>query len=90
MSKKFDMSDLGKLMYYLGMEVWQTDDGITVNQNCYALRILEEAGMSKCNSTQSPMELGLNLSKAEEERDIHATRFRKKDRMLKIPTPHQS
>ena len=77
MSKKFDMSDLGRLTYYLGMEVCQSDWGITLNQSRYALRILEEAGMSKCNPTQSPMEIGLNLSKAEEEKEIDATRFRK-------------
>lgn len=61
MSKKFDMSDLGKLTYYLGIEVCQTNEGITLNQSCYAIRIFEEAGMASCNSTQSPMELGLNL-----------------------------
>ncbi|WZZ60567.1 hypothetical protein YC2023_060674 [Brassica napus] len=46
MSRKFDMSDLGRLTYYLGMEVCQSDRGITLNQSRYALRILEEAGMS--------------------------------------------
>lgn len=30
MSEKFEMSDLGKLTYYLGTEVGQHDEGITL------------------------------------------------------------
>ena len=47
---KFEMSDLGRLTYYLGIEVNQHADGITLCQNRYALKILEEAGMKLCNS----------------------------------------
>lgn len=77
MASKFDMSDLGRLTYYLGIEVVQDDRGITLNQNQYAKKILENAGMEKCNLTQTPMELGLNLSKAEEEQEIDATNYRR-------------
>ncbi|KAL1215284.1 Retrovirus-related Pol polyprotein from transposon TNT 1-94 [Cardamine amara subsp. amara] len=38
MSSKFEMSDLGKLTYYLGMEVCQHEGGITLNQERYALK----------------------------------------------------
>ncbi|XP_024013177.1 uncharacterized protein LOC112087493 [Eutrema salsugineum] len=47
-------------------------DGITLTQKRYALKILEEAGMESCNSTQTPMEVGLQLSKAEGEKEIDA------------------
>lgn len=77
MASKFDMSDLGRLTYYLGMEVVQDDQGITLNQRQYAKKILENTGMDKCNSVQAPMDLGLCLSKAEEEREIDATGYRK-------------
>ena len=77
MASKFDMSDLGRLTYYLGMEVVQDDQGITLDQSQYAKKILENAGMDKCNSVQTPMELGLCLSKAEEEREIDATDYRR-------------
>lgn len=71
------MSDLGKLTYYLGIEVCQYEGGITLNQKRYALKILEEAGMSKCNLAHTPMDSGLKLSKSEEEESIDATMFRK-------------
>lgn len=63
MALKFDMSDLGRLTYYLGIEVTQHAEGISLCQNRYALRILEEAGMEQCNSVQTPMEMGLKLAK---------------------------
>lgn len=40
MSAKFEMSDLGKLTYYLGTEVDQHDEGITLRQERYAKKIL--------------------------------------------------
>jgi len=41
MSQKFEMSDLGLLTYYLGIEVKQSSQGITIKQEAYARRILE-------------------------------------------------
>jgi len=77
MSSKFEMSDLGKLTYYLEIEVCQHEEGITLTQHRYAKRILEEAIMLDCNLVHTPMESGLQLSKSAEENDIDATRFRK-------------
>ena len=59
MSSKFEMSDLGKLTYYLGIEVCQHEEGITLTQHRYAKRILEEAGMLDCNLVHTRMESGL-------------------------------
>ena len=77
MATKFDMSDLGRLSYYLGIEVQQEEDRITLNQQRYARKILEESGMKNCNMTQTPMEAGLKLSKSIKEEDIDATRYRR-------------
>lgn len=77
MANKFDMSDLGKLSYYLGIEVCQNRERITLNQSRYATKILEEACLMKCNLIHTPMELGLKMSKAEDEKEVDATMFRK-------------
>lgn len=77
MSTLFDMSDLGKLSYYLGIEVIQHSEGIVLKQNRYALKILEEVGMKDCNMAHTPMEIGLKLSKSEDEKEVDATIFRK-------------
>ncbi|KAL9293554.1 putative reverse transcriptase, RNA-dependent DNA polymerase [Arabidopsis thaliana] len=77
MALKFEMSDLGRVTYYLAIEVCQNKEGITLSQRRYALKILEEAGMAECNLVHTPMEAGLNLSKAPKEKDIDATSDRR-------------
>ena len=77
MAMKFEMSDLGRLTYYLGIEVNQHAEGISLCQNWDALKILEEAGMKLCNAIQTPMEMELKLAKSEQERSIDATDYRK-------------
>lgn len=45
MATKFELSDLGKLTYYLGIEVLQCQEGIALNQerynNIYAVKPLK-------------------------------------------------
>lgn len=77
MASKFEMTDLGKLTYYLGIEVLHLHDGIILKQERYAAKILEEAGMSDCNAVQVPMDRGLKLSKAEKEEGINNEEFRR-------------
>lgn len=62
MNTIFDMSDLGKLNYYLGIEVIQEQDSISIKQETYAEKILEEAGMSQCNPAKWPMDPKLQLT----------------------------
>ena len=78
MASKFDMRDLGLLTYYLGIEVCQHIGGIVLNQRRYALKILEDAGMDKCNMVQTPIEAGLKLSKADGEREVDTSDYRRK------------
>lgn len=78
MTTKFEMSDLGKLTYYLRIEVHQHETGITLNQERYALKILEKARMEGCNATQVPMDSGLKLSKGQEEQGIDEKEYRRK------------
>jgi hypothetical protein len=52
MSTVFRMSDLGLLTYYLGIEVKQSDEGISLSQGSYAKKILEKGGLLDCNPSQ--------------------------------------
>ena len=38
---EFEMKDLGMMHYFLGMEVWQSADGIFLGQEKYAIEILK-------------------------------------------------
>ncbi|GKA03534.1 zinc finger, CCHC-type containing protein [Tanacetum coccineum] len=51
MNSIFEMSDLGKLNYYLGIEVKQEENGIIIKQESYARKILEEADIEDRRGT---------------------------------------
>ncbi|GJU17375.1 zinc finger, CCHC-type containing protein [Tanacetum coccineum] len=68
MKDKFDMSDLGLLAYYLGIEVTQTGGEITIKQTGYINKILKESSMMESNDTKIPMDPGTKLVKAEMKR----------------------
>ncbi|GJU34268.1 ribonuclease H-like domain, reverse transcriptase, RNA-dependent DNA polymerase [Tanacetum coccineum] len=76
MEEKFEMSDLGLLAYYLGIEVTQTDGDISIRQSAYANKILKEAGMIDCNETLIPMDPGTKLTKVTEGTMVNSTEYR--------------
>ncbi|KAI3742955.1 hypothetical protein L1987_60654 [Smallanthus sonchifolius] len=77
MMKVFDMSDLGLLSYYLGIEVEQRKDGISLKQSGYAKKILNAAGMLDCNPSKWPMESKLQLTKDENGEAVNPTDYRR-------------
>ena len=56
MKEVFEMSDLGSLSTYLGIETNQRSDYISLSQGGYAWHILERKGLLNCNSSQTPLE----------------------------------
>ncbi|RVW80052.1 Retrovirus-related Pol polyprotein from transposon TNT 1-94 [Vitis vinifera] len=65
MKDEFDMTDLGKMRYFLGLEVLQRSDGIFISQKKYALEVLQRFGMDKSNSVHNPIVPGFKLMKDE-------------------------
>nr|XP_020150942.2 uncharacterized mitochondrial protein AtMg00810-like [Aegilops tauschii subsp. strangulata] len=76
MKKLFHMSDLGLLSFYLGIEVKQEVDDITLSQAAYAMKILEKSGMVGCNPCHVPMEPRFKLSKVSTAPATDATEYR--------------
>lgn len=76
MSKEFEMSDLGKLSYYLGIEVDQSKDHIELKQSTYAKKVLEAAGMADCNPSKYPMEPKIQLHKDLKGKAVDSSRYR--------------
>ena len=76
MKKAFDMSDLGLLYFYLGVEVRQDASGIALRQTHYAKRILELGGMIGCNLAHTPMEEKLKLSWESMAEEVNPTHYR--------------
>lgn len=76
MANELDMSDLGKLTYYLGMEVIQEDGFLKLRQTTYAKKILEKFGMSGYNPVKYPMDPKIQIHKDEGGRLVDATQFK--------------
>ena len=47
--------------YFLGMEVWQNADGISLGQGKYTVEILKRFGMMDCKAMTTPMASNLKL-----------------------------
>nr|GEW86789.1 hypothetical protein [Tanacetum cinerariifolium] len=65
MTQEFQMTDLGLMKYFLGLEVRQDTSGIFISQEAYAKEILKKSKMENSNPIATPMELGTNLFKFE-------------------------
>ena len=61
LTTKFEMKDLGMVHYFLGMEVWQNADGISLGQGKYMVEILKRFGMMDCKAMTKPMASNLKL-----------------------------
>lgn len=60
--EQFDMTDLGLLHYFLGLQVHQSSDGIFIYQEKYALDLLQRFGMVNCKTTPTPFQSGVTLT----------------------------
>ncbi|KAL8105967.1 hypothetical protein AgCh_029688 [Apium graveolens] len=76
MSKEFDMSDLGKLTYYLGLEVNLKQGCIEVKQAAYVRKLLEKSGLAKCNPVKYPMEPRQQIGRDERDKEVNSTQFK--------------
>ena len=72
----FKMSDLGALSYYLGIEVRQGKQSISLGQCAYVEKLLEHDGMAECKPCVTPMEERLKLMKASTTAKVDATLYR--------------
>ena len=62
LSQCFRMKDLGKLKYFLGIEVARSEEGIFLSQRKYILDIVAETGLLGCKPTSTPMEQNHQLA----------------------------
>ena len=76
MAKEFEMTDIGLMAYYLGIEVKQNEDGIFISQESYAREILKKFKLDDCNPISTPVECGVKLSKHDEAEKVDPTLFK--------------
>jgi len=76
MMEEFEMTDLGKMHYFLGLEVVQFDDEIFISQKKYVQEILDTFKIKDCNFEVTPIEFGRKIHKDEEGEKLNSTLFK--------------
>ena len=70
------MSLLGKLTFFLGLQVHQTTDGIFLSQAKYLKKILKKYGMEDCKPVITPIITGCNLSSNDDSPMVNQPEYR--------------
>eukprot|EP00253_Pinus_taeda_P032104 PITA_32104 len=76
LKKKFEMTDLGNLHYFLGLQVLQSKECISLSQSKYACDILRHFHMEDCKPAPSPFQSGVKLSVSCTSPEVDATLYR--------------
>ncbi|GJZ30612.1 putative ribonuclease H-like domain-containing protein [Tanacetum coccineum] len=74
--KKFQMSSMGKLTFFLGLQVKQKKDGIFISQNKYVTEILKKFSFSDVKTASIPMETHKPLLKDTNGKDVDEHMYR--------------
>jgi hypothetical protein len=76
MKSEFEMSDLGEMQYFLGMQIQQTTEGISICQAKYIEDMLKRFIMQNCKPVSTPLVVGSKLMKDDESPLCDATLYR--------------
>ena len=76
MMVEFEMSDLGMMHYFLGIEVVQLANGVFISQKKYVQDILDRFQMKDCNPVCTPTKFGLKLNKDHEGKKVDSTLYK--------------
>ncbi|GJV50086.1 putative ribonuclease H-like domain-containing protein [Tanacetum coccineum] len=76
MHKKFQMSSMGELIFFLGLQVKQKEDGIFISQDKYVNEILNKFGFSDIKTARTPMETQKALLKDADGKDVYEHLYR--------------
>nr|GFB24295.1 retrovirus-related Pol polyprotein from transposon TNT 1-94 [Tanacetum cinerariifolium] len=70
------MSSIGELTFFLGLQVMQKDDGIFISQDKYVADILKKFNFSSVKTANTPIETNKALLKDEEVEDVYVHLYR--------------
>nr|GEW33286.1 putative ribonuclease H-like domain-containing protein [Tanacetum cinerariifolium] len=76
MYKKFQMSSMGELTFFLGLQVMQRDDGIFISQDKYVADLLKKFDFSSVKTTSTLIETNKALLNDEEAVDVDIYLYR--------------
>ncbi|GKA53798.1 putative ribonuclease H-like domain-containing protein [Tanacetum coccineum] len=76
MKDKFQMSSMGELTFFLGLQVTQKEDGIFISQDKYVAKILKKFNYTDVKSNSTPVDLEKPLVKDGDADDVDVHLYR--------------
>ncbi|GJS74098.1 retrovirus-related pol polyprotein from transposon TNT 1-94 [Tanacetum coccineum] len=76
MTNKFKMSMMGKMSFFLGLQISQSPRGIFINQSKYASEIVKKYGLHSTDSVDTPMIENKKLDEDLQGKPVDATLYR--------------
>nr|GFB99985.1 putative ribonuclease H-like domain-containing protein [Tanacetum cinerariifolium] len=76
MKDKFQMSSMGELTFFFGLQVKQKKDGIFISQDKYVAEILRKFGLIDGKSASTPINTKKPLLKDPDGEDVHVHTYR--------------
>jgi hypothetical protein len=70
MSRKFEMSKMGELNFFLGMQIKQTQDRTFVHQGKYTKDVLKKFDMGEGKPLLTPMSTSMTLDTDEDDEPV--------------------
>ncbi|GJY99398.1 retrovirus-related pol polyprotein from transposon TNT 1-94 [Tanacetum coccineum] len=75
-NEEFEMSMMGELNFFLGLQIKQMEDGIFFNQSKYIKETLKKFGLEESKLMKTPMSSDTKLTKDEECESVDSTKYR--------------
>ena len=75
MMKTFEMSDMGLMHYFLGMEICQERDGIFLSQRKYTKSLLKKLKMYGCKTFATPLVTNEKLKMEDGSKKMDASQY---------------
>ncbi|GJU25439.1 retrovirus-related pol polyprotein from transposon TNT 1-94 [Tanacetum coccineum] len=76
MHDEFEMSMMGELNFFLGLQIKQMEDGIFFNQSKYIKEMLKKFGLEDSKPTKTPMSTEIKLTKDDEADSVDSSKYR--------------
>ncbi|GJZ14021.1 retrovirus-related pol polyprotein from transposon TNT 1-94, partial [Tanacetum coccineum] len=74
--RAFEMSMMGELNFFLGLQIKQMKDGIFFNQSKYIKEMLKKFGLEDSKPTKTPMSTKIKLTKDDEADSVDSSKYR--------------
>ncbi|GKF81397.1 retrovirus-related pol polyprotein from transposon TNT 1-94, partial [Tanacetum coccineum] len=76
MHDEFEMSMMGELNFFLGLQIKQMEDEIFFNQSKYIKEMLKKSRLEDSKPTKTPMSTEIKLTKDDEVDSVDSSKYR--------------